>query len=555
MPAVLPVALPLPVLPVALPVPVLPAAPAPLEAPARSIVPRTSTWLSAYLRRSDSLPPSSLKVLAAPIADEEVLPLVEPVALPVLPPVLPLVLPVPLVPAVEPPEPIFALVSMKLPPDDDALPLVPAVPAVEPAVPEPVAPALPDPLFRHPVTVTCWFCRLVSDCDPDCPLDPVCALAPSASAVENTVPKRIVRFISCLQSGNQWFSLPPTCEVQAAVHAARPRDISGSTLARGMAVRATGSLRSPEGPRPAPRGPRSTRAEINVSGIRISHPDRIVFTHPRLSKLEVVQYYESVGEWILPHVVNRPLTLVHCPEGLAGPCHYLRHGKAWGPSVLRRVRIREKTKVGEYLVADSIAGVVALAQMGVLEIHTWNSTTEAVERPNRIVWDLDPGPSVTWREVVQMARLLRSVLDVLGLQVWVKTTGGQGLHVVMPVAPVHDWSQCLEFARAVARSLERSDPETVTTAFAKTGREEKILIDYLRNNRTNTSVAAFSTRARDGAPVSVPLDWSELGEARRQYSVGPIRRRLAQLRDDPWKEYWRCRQRISSRAMAAIGNL
>jgi bifunctional non-homologous end joining protein LigD len=117
------------------------------------------------------------------------------------------------------------------------------------------------------------------------------------------------------------------------------------------------------------------------------------------------------------------------------------------------VRIREKTKVGEYLVADSIAGVVALAQMGVLEIHTWNSTTEAVERPNRIVWDLDPGPSVTWREVIQMARLLRSVLDVLGLQVWVKTTGGQGLHVVMPVAPVHDWSQCLEFAR---QSRDRS---------------------------------------------------------------------------------------------------
>src|SRR5688572_11062798 len=137
-----------------------------------------------------------------------------------------------------------------------------------------------------------------------------------------------------------------------------------------------------------------------AAGIRISHPDRLIYPELRLSKLQLAQYFEAIGAWILPHVQGRPLTLVHCPEGVAGTCLYLRHAKAWGPSALRRVRIREKTKIGEYLVADSIPAIVALAQMGIVEIHTWNSVAADVERPNRIVWDLDPGPQVPWKQVV-----------------------------------------------------------------------------------------------------------------------------------------------------------
>ena len=142
-----------------------------------------------------------------------------------------------------------------------------------------------------------------------------------------------------------------------------------------------------------------------------SHPDRLIYPELRLSKLQLAQYYEAIGAWILPHVQGRPLTLVHCPEGVAGPCRYLRHAKAWGPSALRRVRIREKTKVGEYLVADSIPAVVALAQMAIVEIHTWNSVADDVERPNRIVWDLDPGPHLGWKQVITAARQLRDVLE------------------------------------------------------------------------------------------------------------------------------------------------
>jgi bifunctional non-homologous end joining protein LigD len=294
-----------------------------------------------------------------------------------------------------------------------------------------------------------------------------------------------------------------------------------------------------------------------VAGIPISHPDRVVYADAGLTKLDLVRYYERIGEWIVPHVDGRPLTLVLCPKGVAAGCHYMRHTKAWGPEVLRRVRIREQTKVGEYLVADDATAVVALAQMGVVEIHTWNSTADEVERPNRLVWDLDPGPAVSWKAVVRGAREMREVLRILGLESWVKTTGGRGLHVVVPVLPRRPWAECLTFARAVAAALARHDPQRYTTAFAKSGREEKILIDYLRNNRTNTSVAAFSARARAGAPVSMPLTWEQLERVSRPeaFTVLTVPRRLKRVTRDPWRDYWTTRQSISAAAFKAIERL
>jgi len=289
-----------------------------------------------------------------------------------------------------------------------------------------------------------------------------------------------------------------------------------------------------------------------VAGVRISHPDRLIYPDLGISKIHLARYYEEIGEWIVPHVAGRPLTLVHCPAGLAAPCIYLKHAKAWGPNALRRVKIQEKTKVGEYLVADSIEAVVSLAQMGIVEIHTWNSTIEDIERPNRIVWDLDPGPEVTWKQVVKAAGLVREVLKTLGLTSWVKTTGGRGLHVVVPIAPARIVAKCLEFSRDVSEAIARTDPQLYTTTFAKLGRERKILIDYLRNNRTNTSIAAFSPRARAGAPVSMPLDWRDLKNSAGRWTLATAARRLKRLRSDPWAKYWRSHQRISDAAFAAV---
>ena len=299
------------------------------------------------------------------------------------------------------------------------------------------------------------------------------------------------------------------------------------------------------------RATASSDSSPTVVGIRISHPDRVIYPDLGTSKIQLARYYERIADWIVPHVAGRPLTLVHCPAGIAVPCHFLKHAKAWGPSALRRVRIQEKTKVGEYLVADSIEAVVSLAQMGIVEIHTWNSTADDIERPNRLVWDLDPGPQASWKEVVKAAELVRAVLKTLKLTSWVKTTGGRGLHVVVPLRPKRTVAECLDFSRGVSEAIARTDPHAYTTAFAKSGRERKVLIDYLRNNRTNTSVCAFSPRARPGATVSMPLGWNELRVPPRRWTILTVPRRLARTRADAWADYWESAQTISAASFAA----
>lgn len=272
----------------------------------------------------------------------------------------------------------------------------------------------------------------------------------------------------------------------------------------------------------------------------------MMFPELGLTKLDIAQYYESIAPRMLPHLKGRPLTLMLCPTGVGEGCTYLRHSKVWGPKAIRRVKIREKTKTGEYMVVDSVEALVSLAQMNVMEIHTWNSTVEHLEQPDRIILDLDPGPRVRWTEVVAAARRVRAVLARLGLDAWIKTTGGRGLHVVVPLVPDDDWSACLAFARAIALLMVEEDRDRFTSDFRKQGREDKILIDYLRNNRTNTSICAFSVRARTGAPVSLPIDWSDLRPAFRPDAlrVTALARYLRRRRRDPWRDYWRTRQRL-----------
>ena len=309
---------------------------------------------------------------------------------------------------------------------------------------------------------------------------------------------------------------------------------------------------------------RSTRAArvdatAEVAGVRITHPDRLMYPQVGLTKLDIARYYEVAGDRMLTHVRGRPLTLVRCGQGLpAGDlrrdCIYMKHAKVWAPDALRRVRIRERTKTGEYLIADTLPALIGLVQMDILEIHTWNSTFEHLEHPDRLVFDIDPGPEVPWTDVIEGTRRVRSVLSGLGLDSFVKTTGGKGLHVVVPLVPSASWDQCLEFSREVAAAIVRKDPARYTIKFSKAGRERKILIDYLRNNRTNTSIAAFSTRARPTAPVSVPIRWEELTPRLRpdQFTVQTLPARLARLKTDPWEGYWRSRQKIDAQAIKAL---
>ena len=302
------------------------------------------------------------------------------------------------------------------------------------------------------------------------------------------------------------------------------------------------------------RGPR-TGGEEHIAGVRLTHPDRVLYPPQGITKRDLALLYESIAKWILPHVKGRPLTLVRCPEGAEKGCFYMKHSGVWAPEALRRVKIQEKTKVGEYLVVDDLPGLVSLVQMGILEIHTWNALADTIERPDRVVFDLDPDPTVGWDRVVSGARALRDRLHELGLESFVKTTGGKGLHVVVPLRPASTWEESFSFSRAISEERERAEPRAYTTSMSKAQRKGRIFIDYLRNNRGNTSVAAYSTRARPGAPVSTPITWDELerGVKPDQFHVGNIRARLESLKADPWKSYGTVRQRITAAIRRSLG--
>ena len=297
------------------------------------------------------------------------------------------------------------------------------------------------------------------------------------------------------------------------------------------------------------------RAAPVVAGVRLTNADRVVFDGPQVTKLDLALYYAKMAGRILPHVLGRPLTLVRGPEGASKPTFYMKHSGVWAPPALRRVKIQEKTKVGEYLVVDDLPGLIALVQMGILEIHTWNSTADHLERPDRIVFDLDPDPSVAWPAVADAARLVRARLNQLGLVSFVKTTGGKGVHVVVPLRPGSSWEESFEFSRGLSEQIERADPRHFTTVMPKAARKGRILIDFLRNNRGNTAVAPYSTRAKPAAPLSVPIAWEELTPALRpdQFTLANIDARLARLKNDPWAEYMKVKQRLTVAARKAVG--
>ncbi len=301
-------------------------------------------------------------------------------------------------------------------------------------------------------------------------------------------------------------------------------------------------------PGPAPKfthTPKKGEGE-EIAGVRITNGDRVLYPEQGVTKRDLARYYEAIAEWVVPHLVDRPTTLVRCPEGLGKECFYQKHSGTWAPASLRRALIPENRKTGEYLIVDDIAGVVGLVQIGVLEIHTWNSTVTDLEKPDRLVFDLDPDEGLPWAKTVEAARLLREGLETLGLTAFVKTTGGKGLHVVTPLVPDAGWEACVDFSRQVVTTIEQARPDDFVTNMRKVLRKGKIFLDYLRNVRGSTSVAAYSTRARPGAPVSVPLAWEELGPKTTgdRFTIANVPTRLASLKVDPWADYERSRVKL-----------
>jgi bifunctional non-homologous end joining protein LigD len=290
----------------------------------------------------------------------------------------------------------------------------------------------------------------------------------------------------------------------------------------------------------------------------ITHPDKVLDPDSGMTKQALAEYYLAVAGQMLPHISERPLSVVRCPAGTGKPCFFQKHVGSGLPNGVESVSVpnRKTGKREEFLTLDSADGLLGLAQMGVLEIHPWGSRNDSLEQPDRIIFDLDPDESIGWQTLAATARDLRARLKKLGLISFLKHTGGKGLHVVVPIEPEHQWPTAKEFAHAVVLEMEKEQPELYVTKMTKTLRKNRIYLDYLRNDREATSIAPFSPRARPGAPVAITLSWSELAlQSAPAFHVTDFAQWRSRLNRDPWKDMIRTRQHLTAAALKAAGIL
>ena len=304
-------------------------------------------------------------------------------------------------------------------------------------------------------------------------------------------------------------------------------------------------LETPQRAIPRKRGSKGERtvAEVHAPAVKLTHPERILWPQPGITKQGLADYYADVAAWILPHVGGRVLSLLRSPSGVDQKGFFAKHPWAGLDESVRRVDVGETEPM---LVIDDLAGLLNLVQAGTVEIHPWGSRADRMDEPDRLIFDLDPGEDVSWRAVIEAAQDVRERLGRLGLRSFVKTSGGKGLHVVAPVEPTLGWDAAKAFTQSFAEAMARARPDRYLAVATKRYRRGRIFIDYLRNGRGATAVAAYSTRALPQASVSTPLDWDELSEGLRSdhFTVANVRHRLAVLRRDPWVDFFKLRQRI-----------
>lgn len=305
-----------------------------------------------------------------------------------------------------------------------------------------------------------------------------------------------------------------------------PREVTGEGLPDPQAAPVDAVTPNPPAP-PARR-------------IKLTHPERIYWPDVGITKADLANYYAQVWPWIAPHITGRPLALLRLPDGVGGRQQFFQkhEWKGMNAAILRVQDPAEPKDAPSLAIAD-FDGLAALAQSAALEIHPWGSTLADWERPDRIVIDLDPGDGVTWSDLVSAAQDVRQRLEDAGLAAFAKTSGGKGLHVVAPLTPKAEWPAVKAYCHQLARSMAGDDPERYVATITKSKRQGKILVDYLRNQRGATAVAAYSTRARPGAHVSAPVSWDELagGIAPSDFTVKTMPARLANLRNDPWSDF------------------
>jgi bifunctional non-homologous end joining protein LigD len=292
-----------------------------------------------------------------------------------------------------------------------------------------------------------------------------------------------------------------------------------------------------------------------VAGVKLSHPEKLLYPESKFAKQDLARYYENIGEWILPHLRERPLSLVRCPDGWNAECFYQKHAsKSVNPAVTRVV-VPEGGGEATYMAANSLSALVALVQWGVLELHPWGSRKPRLDRPDRLIFDFDPDDAVKWDELVAAVGVLRTLLGDLGLTGFLKTTGGKGLHVVVPIRATLDWEQAKGFTKAIADLMARTFPDRFLAVMSKSQRKGKIFIDYLRNASGATAIAPYSLRARANAPVATPIGWDELSKDVRfdHFNLRTVPPRLSALKTDPWSGFLELRQSIDKAMFKRVG--
>jgi bifunctional non-homologous end joining protein LigD len=300
------------------------------------------------------------------------------------------------------------------------------------------------------------------------------------------------------------------------------------------------------------RGP-STGQLTSATAVKISNPDRVVDPSSGITKVELVRYYESVAEWILPHLEGRPVSLVRAPDGITGELFFQKHPETRMPGM---TQLDPGLWPGHaaLLTVDNAQALLGAAQMNAIEFHTWNSVAESIDQPDRMIFDLDPGEGVTWMHLQEAALLMRGLLTELHLESWLKTSGGKGLHVVVPLLPDADYTVVKAFSQAVVQHLARAIPSRFVAKSGGSNRIGRIFVDYIRNGHGQTTAAAFSARARPGMGVSMPVAWDALMTLKggAQWTVKTAREYLSFQKDDPWAAYWECRQTLTQ-AMSVLG--
>jgi bifunctional non-homologous end joining protein LigD len=293
-------------------------------------------------------------------------------------------------------------------------------------------------------------------------------------------------------------------------------------------------IREDHGPQLTQRRSKSSAAAIPTQ-LKLTHPDRLIFPGTKITKEDLADYYQSVADRMLPHIIDRPLTLMRYPSGISGSSFIQRHFTDNLPTGIESMKDGKKEA---YLMIRDAAGLRALVQMNAIEIHAWGCEPDKIERPDRLVFDLDPDESLPWKKIVGAATELKEILESVKLRPLVKTTGGKGLHIVVPILPTVDWDHAKAFSKSIAEEMARRNPKFYTTNLRKTERPGRIFIDYLRNGRSATSVAPYSVRARKDAPVSMPVDWDEIASLKggNRFTVTNVHQRV-EKKNNPWADF------------------